>query len=197
MSRSKTLFNWSMGAIVMGILFAGLLWLVDNGFGSDVINRYPLTLEYYPAFIATAMGVFVALILQEAFTAAKQEKRMVAMQKILLKELQRMFSLVGERKGNHLDTQVWDSLINSGDASLLTTELQDDLFDIYAMTGALNIETSRARDAAEAHRREPTEDTKKAHIDLSIRINGKELDLYNALNTFLKSNKLKDQHVEK
>ncbi len=61
------------------------------------------------------------------------------MKKILMKELQRMYNLVGERKGNYLDTQVWDSLINSGDASLLSTELQDVLFEIYTKARALNI----------------------------------------------------------
>ena len=157
---------------------------------SAAINQYPQTLEYYPAFIATAMGVFLALIIQEALTVSKQEKRMVAMKKILLKELQRMLSLVGERKGNHLDTQVWDSLIYSGDASLLSPELQDSLFEIYAMARSQNIETSRARDAAEAHRREPTAATKQAHVDISIRIAEKELELYNILNTFVNSKKL-------
>ena len=76
----------------------------------------------------------------------------------------------GERKGNYLDTQVWDSLINWGDSTLLTTELQDDLFDIYAIVQSQNIETSRARDAAEAYRREPNMATIKAHSDFSTRI---------------------------
>ena len=179
--------------IIAGCLIAGVFWLTDSVWGPDVINRYPQTLEYYPAFIATAMGVFLALIIQEALTVSKQEKRMEAMQKILLKELQRMLSLVSERKGNHLDIQVWDSLIYSGDASLLIPELQDNLFEIYTMARALNIKTSRARDAAEAHRREPTADTKQAHVDISIRITDKELELYNILNTFLKSNMLEVQ----
>lgn len=197
MSKSGTLFNWSAVIIIAGCLIAGTFWLTDSVWGPEVINRYPQTLEYYPAFIATAMGVFLALIIQEAFTVSKQEKRMAAMQKILLKELQRMLSLVGKRKGNHLDTQVWDSLIYSGDASLLSPELQDNLFEIYAMVRAQNIETLRARDTAEAHRREPTADTKQAHVNISIRIADKELELYNILTTFLKSNMLEDQHEEK
>ncbi len=192
MSKSRTLFNWSAIVIFAGCAIAFTFLVTDSIWGPDVINRYPQTLEYYPAFIATAMGVFLALIIQEAFTLSKQEKRMVAMQKILLKELQRLLNLLGEGKGNHLDVQVWDSLIYSGDASLLSPELQDNLFEIYAMTRALNIETSRARDAAEAHRREPTTDTRQAHIDISIRISGKELELYNILNTFVSSKKLED-----
>ncbi len=65
-------------------------------------------------------------------------------------------------------------------------------FEIYAMARSLNIETSRARDAAEAHRREPTADTRQAHIDISIRISEKELELYNILNTFVSSKRLED-----
>ena len=171
MNRSETLFNWSVAVIIIGCLIAGSFWILDSIWGPAAINQYPQTLEYYPAFIATAMGVFLALIIQEALTVSKQEKRMVAMKKILLKELQRMLSLVGERKGNHLDTQVWDS-------------------QIYAMARSQNIETSRARDAAEAHRREPTAATKQAHVDISIRIAEKELELYNILNTFVNSKKL-------
>ncbi len=192
MSKSESLFKWSTYMFIAGCLIAVAFWLNDVVWGLDIINRFPLTLEYFPAFIATVMGVFLALIIQEALTVSKQEKRMVAIQKILLKELQRMFSLVGEGKGNHLDIQVWDSLIYSGDASLLSPELQDNLFEIYSMARAQNIETSRARDAAEAHRRNPTAETKQAHVDISIRIADKELELYNILNTFVSSKKLED-----
>ncbi|MFW9810388.1 MAG: hypothetical protein ACFFE6_13500 [Candidatus Thorarchaeota archaeon] len=191
MTKSSTLFGWGFYIIFIGALIASIFWITDILWGSDVISNFPQTLEYYPAFIATAMGVFFALVLQEALTLSKQEKRMDEMQKILRKELQRMQDLVSERKGNHLDTQVWDSLINSGDVSLLPTELQDELFEVYAKARAMNIEANRARDAAEAYRRQPTEDTEKAHKELSIRISEKEVELGNTLHIFLNSKKLR------
>ena len=176
--------------IITGVAISGVFLVLDIILGSVMISNYLLTLEYYPAFIATGVGVLIALVLQEALTTSKQEKRMEEMGKILTKELQRMYDLVIERKGNHLDTQVWDSLISSGHASLFPTELQDVLFEIYPKVGALNIETSRARDAAEAHRRQPTEDTKRAHIELSIRIDSMELDLQNILHSFLEARRV-------
>ena len=190
LTDSPTLFKWSFYIIIAGVIIAAVFWIMDALWGSDVISNFPQTLEFYPAFIATAMGVLLALMLQEALAQSKQEKRMGEIQSILRKELQRMLDLVAERKGNHLDTQVWDSLINSGDASLFSPELQDELFEIYAMARALNIETSRTRDAAEAYRRQPNEDTEKAHIELSIRISEKELKMENRLDKFLKLNKL-------
>ena len=191
MTKSSSIFNWSWIVLFLGIFIAGVFWILDSLIGSETIFNFPLTLEYYPAFIATAMGVFFALILQEAMTSSKQEKRMDEMQKILRKEIQRIHDLAAKKKGNHLDTQVWDSLIYSGDVSLLPPDLQDELFEVYFLIKALNIESKRARDAAEAKRLYPFEDTQKAHLELSIRINEKESELCKIIHDFLQSNKLK------
>ncbi len=180
----------SLAVMIVGAVIAVLFYFADVGVGAELIRQYPQALEYYPAFIATAMGVLLALLLEEALSLSKQEKRIEGMKDILKKEIERMHALVAQRKGNYLNTQVWDSLVNSGDVSSLQTDLLGDLFEVYEKAKSLNIETSRLRDAAEAHRRMPSEDTKAAHTQLSIQIDEKELQLQNAIGKFLKSKKL-------
>ena len=139
------------------------------------------------------MGVFIALLVEEILTSSRQEKHMQAIQGILRNELKRMQELVSKRKGYLIDTQVWDSLINSGDASLLPTNLQEELFEIYASAKALNAETAQARYAAETYQRTPSEDTDRPYLEIPNRISKKEEELERILEEFLASDKLEDK----
>jgi hypothetical protein len=134
----------------------------------------------------------LAISLERWELAKSDQTRIVAMKGILRRELNRMQIAIDARKGNYLDTQVWTSLVNSGDAALLLTELQGQLFDFYAEVNAHNIETSRLRDAAEADRREPTIDTMFAHSELSPRITVKERKLSMRLRKLLASKMMEE-----
>lgn len=171
------------------LLFTIAFFIVDLMTGTSYIANY------LPELMAVFVGVFLALSLEQWELAKHNQTRIDAMKRIVRKELVRMQEAVNARKGNYLESQVWTSLVNSGDAALLPTELQEQLFDIYAEANAHNIETSRLRDAAEAKRRDPTIAIVQAHIELSIRIDKKELDLSNKLHQFLASGVL-DEDTE-
>ncbi len=104
MNKSGVLYKWSATVFIIGAVLTVVFIIADCLWSPEVVANYPLTLEYYPAFITTAGGVLFALILGKAMTASKQEKRMKQMQKILRKELKRMRVLVQPQKGNHLHT---------------------------------------------------------------------------------------------
>lgn len=192
MMDSEELSKWAQVVFIVGASLTLPFLVLDILWSSDVINKYPLAVEYYPAFIATTMGVFIALLVEELLTSSRQEKRMQAIQGILRNELKRMQEIVSRQKGNHIDTQVWDSLINSGHASLLPTNLQEELFEIYARAKALNADTTRARDTAETQQKTPSEDTERPHFEISGRISKKEQELGKILEEFLASDKLED-----
>jgi hypothetical protein len=143
--------------------------------------------NYLPEAVAVVAGVFLALALERRELAKSDQTRIKAMKGILRRELNRMQKAIDDRKGNYLDTQVWISLVNSGNAAILPMELQEQLFDFYAEVNAHNIETNRCRDAAEEERRNPTPNTMMAHSELSIRIDRKELELSNRLRRLLAS----------
>jgi len=102
--------------------------------------------NYVPEFAVTVIGVIMALTLEQTVISRRNEKRLSDIQKVIRKELLRAQGVVEEGEGHYIETQVWDSLINSGDAAKLPVNLQDDLFELYSDLREYNTRTSIIRE---------------------------------------------------
>lgn len=173
--------------IFAGVIIALILLYQDMQWGADLVTQYPLALEYYPAFLATSIGVLLALVLEEAITASKRENRISALKKILEKEMQRIHSLVKDEKKEILYTPVWDSMVNSGDVSYLPTEMQDELFDIYTQVKSLNHAIERRNSTRELYGSKPNTENRQALTNLEILVDEKNLSIQNKHHKFLQS----------
>ena len=106
--------------------------------------------DYLTEFVAGALGVFLALNLDDFFkerTKEKERKRLLADLKSELEEISQ--KLTG--RGNLLNPYIWDSAISSGQIRLLDSEQVRELSSIYRDIKSNEYEAIRCRDLGEEY----------------------------------------------
>lgn len=166
-----------IGSILLLILTI-LLHYIATTYQMDIFSG-PL-----PGALSVLFGIVLGLSVNQTLKAKRDESRARAIE-ILLKEdeIQRMHTLVSAKKCNFLETQTWQSLIQSGDVAILKMSLQRILFEFYAKVNVHNIETKELRQVAiEANKPMSISDERhraaqNQHRGLSIRVLEKEKKL--------------------
>ena len=130
----------ALTAGLVGILF----WAIDQ------LSATLYATNYAPELAATSVGVFVALSAEQYLVARAKERRIVELRKVVRQEIERMRDAVNAHEGKYLETAVWTSLVNSGDAALFPVELQEKLFELYAKARTINSLSERVRDVDRA-----------------------------------------------
>lgn len=132
----------------MSVLTAGLVgilfWAIDQ------LSATLYATNYAPELAATSAGVFVALSAEQYLVARAKERRIVELRKVVRQEIERMRDAVNAHEGKYLETAVWTSLVNSGNAALFPVELQERLFELYAKARAINSLSERVTEAGRA-----------------------------------------------
>jgi len=190
---SERLFRLASYTIIAVLLCLGVFWIAEMFIPQGWPEEHPFYIEFLPSSIATFLGVMLGLFLERGWVARKEEERTGEMLTLVERELDRMFALAKPMIGNHLDIQVWDSMINSGDVSKLALEVQDRLFEFYSGVRAHNIETARLRELAEAYRRDRTDTAKSAWEEASRRLSLKEQNLVESIKQILVSGIFKEK----
>jgi len=130
----------ALTAILVGVLF----W------ASDQLSATSYAANYAPELAATSVGVFVALSAEQYLVARAKERRIAELRKVVRQEIERMRDAVNAHEGKYLETAVWTSLVNSGNAALFPIELQERLFELYAKARVINSLSERVTEAGQA-----------------------------------------------
>lgn len=196
MRESEEIYRTAALVLIVGAIIFPIFFAAFDAIWGQYATSFPFSLEYFPAFFATSIGVFLALFLDSFLKKRGEEESMTGIQEIIENELQRAVNSLKKGKGNLIDIQVWDSLINSGRASLLPIDMQKLLFDIYADIRAHNFEAILTREDGDDFRSDPTEVKKLKWIQSSERLLGKERVLQERISSFLSMKLLSKKEVE-
>lgn len=180
----RILYISALTAGLVGVLF----WAGDQSSATSYFANYA------PELAATTVGIFVALSAERYLVARAKERRIVELRKVVRQEVERMREAVNAHEGKYLETAVWTSLVNSGDAALFPVELQERLFELYAKARVINSLSERVTEAGQAReidRDSPRKDRKFQKLN-NERINS-EILLSSMISDILKGNKLQSQ----
>ena len=107
--------------------------------------------NYFTEFVAGALGVFLALNLDDFFKEKTKEKEKKRLLTDLKTELEGISNKLTGR-GNLLNPYIWDSAISSGQIRLLDSEQARELSSIYREVKSNEYEAIRCRDLGEEFR---------------------------------------------
>lgn len=156
----------SFWILILGLLIIPAIMFIAGSFTvAGYWESLPLLLEYFPAFIATLLGVYIGISLESWYREGERSDRAKDINLILMDEIERMIAYLEPAKGNFLQTQVWDALISSGEISLIDTKLQRRLFEIYDTVKNLNIDLKREEQAEQAYLSDEKDISKQDHHD--------------------------------